>query len=114
MKRTHLTLLAGFCLALSVAMLGSWLGDPPAPHLDTPPCRWRTAEERAATLEALREAWANRPLEKNEENDRAERVFLNRLIIFLCHSKHRENFGPACGLWNNCDHDHTLSYRDLF
>ena len=83
-----------------ILLCGAGLGDPPEPRLTAPPLHWNSPEERSETLYALRDAWDTRPLTLSKENNRAERAFLNRLIVF-------------CGFWNTCYRDHVQYYGDI-
>ncbi len=111
LKKSSL-IVAGLGLALGLVVLATGFSSSEA-HLTCPALHFRTADERNESLDALRDAWANRPLEVNAANDRAERMFLNRLIYFLNRTKHTYEYSEACGLWNGCYHDHATRYRDF-
>ena len=100
-------------LGMVILLCGAGLGDPPEPRLTAPPLHWNSPEERSETLYALRDAWDTRPLTLSKENNRAERAFLNRLIVFLRRNRRREIYVPACGFWNTCYRDHVQYYGDI-
>ncbi len=78
----------------------------------TPTVSARTADERRESLDALKAAWDSRPAQHSPENERAERLFLNRLISFVHRTRGQEIYGEACQLWNSCYHEHATRYRD--
>jgi len=114
MKRPTLTIALTIALALGVAVLAVGFSTPEIPRVTTPPIRLHNQDERYASLDALRDAWLNRPLDTCAENQKAERRFLNRMIFVLKHTRHTESYTDACNLWNTAYHDHTSQYDDDF
>jgi len=72
-----------------------------------------TSAEREDALARLRAAWDARPAEVTELNERAERVFLNRLAYFVRNSMGTEAELSAMRLWNYCYRTHSLRYGDF-
>jgi hypothetical protein len=113
MSKKKTSLLLGLFSALALVALAAGFCFPAGPRLTTPSIKFKTSDERYATLDALRTAWDQRPMELNADNDKAERVFLNRMIYFLNRTKRAEVYSEACGLWNGCYHDHAERYHDF-
>ena len=105
--------LSGLALALVVVLFSAGFNSPAEPRLNTPAMHWRTAAERADTLDAMREAWESRPLVASPDNERAERIFLNRVMYFLKRTRRQEVFHQACGFWNETYHEHSERYGDF-
>lgn len=107
----HTAFFIALIIGLAGLLLGAGFGGepsfaPPAIHI-------KTAAERRASLEALRQAWDARPEAVSAANEKAERYFLNRLIYFVRSTRDREVYGDACRFWNECYHDHASRYRDF-
>ncbi len=113
MTKKKITLLSGLALAAVLVALTAGFCFPAGPRLATPAIHYKTATQREDTLDALRTAWEQRPAEINADNEKAERMFLNRVIAFVNHTKRTETYSEACGLWNACYHDHASRYHDF-
>ncbi|MBI2517979.1 MAG: hypothetical protein HYV95_13830 [Opitutae bacterium] len=107
----HTLLFFVLVTGLAGLLLGS--GSDRGPHFTAPPIHLKTASERQASLEALRQTWDARPEAHSAANEKAERYFLNRVIYFVRSTRGREIYGDACRFWNECYRDHATRYRDF-
>lgn len=82
-------------------------------QLRAPAVSTRTAAERRHAVEAMRSAWQARPHALSSENERAERIFLNRLVYFVRSTEGSESSPEARRLWNECYRDHERRYSDF-
>lgn len=108
----HTILFLALVIGLVGLLLGSATSDQAA-SFTAPPIHLKTAAERRDSLDALRQAWSDRPDTVSSANEKAERYFLNRVIYFVRSTRGREVYGDACRFWNECYYAHAQRYRDF-
>lgn len=99
-------------VALIVVASVAWLSASyeRTPHLRHPRISSSSAEDRRESLEALKLAWAQRPLELTPEHAREEKNFINRVGFFSAATQRREIANEVFSFYQKTAHDFFNRY----
>jgi hypothetical protein len=85
----------------------------PPPAIVHPALHWSTAEERRESLDAMKEAWANRDRTSTPENGVEERRFIFRLNFFNRYVRDTESARDAAALLHATYWDNAAVYGEI-